>query len=98
MSEIDRVSNLPEKITKVDIAFCRDENFLHSVIFHGDTILQIGRSDDLVDMWGFGEDGKKGRVETMVLGEGEELLGCKFHHSEESVFGMTWIKWRPPRA
>ena len=71
---------------------------MHSICFHGDSELTIGRTDELVDMWGYGDQGKKGRVETLTLDAGEELLGCKLHHSEETIFGVTWIKWRPPTA
>ena len=36
--------SLPENITKIDVFFNQGENFVHSMVFHGQSILKIGQT------------------------------------------------------
>ena len=38
-------AQLPNNIKTIDVSFTRDEKFVHSIIFQGDSILTIGATD-----------------------------------------------------
>ena len=59
--------------------------------FIGETVLHIGLTDELVRN---SADWKAGRVETVTLEPGEELIGCEMHHGGGWTFGVTWLTWR----
>ena len=67
---------IPKKLTKIDVIFKKHEKFLYSMIFHGETVAQIGnRHEDWTT-----DAVKEGRRETVKLEPGEELLGCEMHY------------------
>ena len=72
--------------------FRRDETFIHSIVFTGNTVITIGVTDEMTI--GFDVGAHRGRVETINFDDGEELLACEIHHSKECTFGITWVKWQ----
>ena len=83
---------LPEDLTKIDVCFRRNEKNLHSIVFYSKdgSKLVVGISEEQ-DMKLINKQVKKGRVETFMIKDGEELIGCELHHSLEQTFGITWF-------
>ena len=71
-----RESKVPEKLTCIEVSFRKNEDLLHSLRFIGETVVRIGFTDD---KW-TDDEYKAGRVETVTIEPGEELLGCEMHH------------------
>ena len=64
---------LPKDIRTIDVYFMAHEWRIHSIVFHGETTLNVGPSKEPE---GEENDGfKKGRKETFYVDEGQELLG-----------------------
>ena len=62
--------------------------------FIGETVVHIGYTDEEREKWGWGDGAKAGRVETVTLEPGEELIGCEIHHDGYNTYGVTWLTWR----
>ena len=73
-----RDSKVPEKLTCIEVSFRKNEDFLHSLRFIGETRVRIGAADGKYT----NDDYKAGRVETVTFEPGEGLIGCEIHHSE----------------
>ena len=71
-----KTAELPEKLTRIEVIFRKDEWHLHSMRFIGETVLHIGYTDQ--EHWS--DNWKAGRVETVTLEPGEELIGCEIHY------------------
>ena len=89
------MAKLPSGIRRVEMAITKDEKYIHSIKFEGDSDLQIGSVDARDDdRW------KKGRVETFEIQPAEAFLGCEIQTgigpSGDDVFGLRWLKWRRP--
>ena len=61
--------------------------------FYGDTCVHIGNIDRLR----MNDDERKGRTESIEISKKEVLLGCTIDTSDYCTFGVTWLKWTPPR-
>ena len=83
-SEADRAYALPDNITKIDIFFYMNEQFVHSMVFRGDTELAIGctAEDDRLMVRGNAPEWTKGRKDTFNVPKGERLLGCEMFHDK----------------
>ena len=75
------------------MAITKDEKYIHSIRFEGETVLQIGSVDAHND-----DEWKKGRVETFEIEPAEALLGCEFLSDDYGVLGLRWLKWVRPAA
>ena len=79
--------DLPDKVTKIDVIFRKNEWFMFGMVFYGSTVVNIGWTGEL--------EGR--RVETTKFAPDEELLGCEIHHCEHTTLGVTWITWCRPQ-
>ena len=80
----DKTADMPENLTKIEVCFRKDEEWMHHMIFYGSTRVYMGLTKE--------EDEKEwnknypkrhaGRVETVVLAPGEQLLGCEMYHDD----------------
>ena len=56
----DVKTKLPKNIKSVEVAFLQNEDYVHSITFHGDSVLTVGAIDRINKK---DEDVQKGRVE-----------------------------------
>jgi ribosomal protein L7Ae-like RNA K-turn-binding protein len=77
-------------LRRIVVTFFADEDYISFIkfVYKNGSISQIGLESTY----------KLGRVETFELHEGEQLLGCEMDHSSSSVYGLTWVVWRPPKV
>ena len=78
---------LDKPLLKIVTRVTKDEWFLYSIEFYF--------RDGTYERMGIEYPEYAGRVETLDFKEGEQLLGCEFHHRGKYTLGMTWIKWNP---
>ena len=83
--------DLPQKLSRVDVIFFKTESHIHSINFHGDRVVTTAYTNEVLSMMNYPDDQLAGRVETITLKPGEELLGAKFHHDTAHTYGITWI-------
>ena len=93
--QCDKTAQLPNNLKRIDVYFTKGEHYLHSMVFTGDTVVHIGRTED--DDVYFGGNFVKDRVEVFELDQGETLLGCEIHHTKANTIGVTWLKWNLPK-
>ena len=80
--EANMTAELPKNLTRIEVIFNKDESFFHSMNFIGETVVHIGLTDEWLEKKGWDDGYKAGRVETVTLEPGEELIGCEMHHGE----------------
>ena len=88
----NETADMPENLTKIEVCFEKSEVWMHHMIFYGSTTVYIGATK---------EHDKKyktkwhaGRVETVVLAPGEQLLGCEMYHVDGWIHGVTFLIWK----
>ena len=91
----DHTADMPENLTKIEVCFKKSELFFHHIVFIGSTTVYMGltREDDE----GRNKDYLSyhaGRVETVVLAPGEQLLGCEMYHDGHNTRGVTFLIWK----
>ena len=47
-SDADMTAELPEKLTRIEVIFSKNESFLHSMNFIGETVVHIGLTDEWI--------------------------------------------------
>ena len=94
LGKADYTAELPKKITRIEVIFRKNEKFMHSMNFIGETVVHIGDTDEKIEKQGYNDRHKAGRVETVTFEPGEELIGCEIHTSEFFTYGVTWLTWR----
>jgi hypothetical protein len=82
----DKAVSLPDKLQKIQVCFRSNETSLHSLTFTGASVVTIEPTSDK----------DRGRVETLILKPGEELLGCTLHYGDSVTYGISWITWKRP--
>ena len=93
----NKTADMPENLTKIEVCFRKSEDWMHHIIFYGSTTVYMG----LTKEW---DEGQKytgnhaGRVETVVLAPGEQLLGCEMYHDGmyhgSATRGLTFLIWK----
>ena len=67
---------------------------MHHMIFYGSTTVYMGLTkEDDEGEWKDRPKAHAGRVETVVLAPGEQLLGCEMYH-DTCTFGVTFLIWK----
>ena len=94
----DKTADMPENLTKIEVCFTEAEEDFHHIVFIGSTTVYIGDTKE-VDERTKKTDFHAGRVETVVLAPGEQLLGCEMyydHHILGNGFmrGITFLIWK----
>ena len=85
-------ADMPENLTKVEVCFRKNESEFHHIIFYGSTTVYMGWTKEDDERWT--TDCHAGRVETVVLAPGEQLLGCEMYHDDEYTRGVTFLIWK----
>ena len=77
-----------KKITKVEVIIHMWEVTLLQINFyhHQQRLVQVGQSDDYVNLFG--------RVEVFSIDDDEHLIGCELHNRGKDCIGVTWIKMK----
>ena len=91
----DMEADMPENVTKIEVCFRKDEVRFHHMVFHGSTTVYMGwtKQDDETELKDY-PDLQAGRVETVVIAPGEQLLGCELYHLKGSLHGVTFLIWK----
>jgi hypothetical protein len=70
-----------KNLMKIDVIYSKSERAINNLVFH---------FDDATEKQ-FGQNDKKGRVESFVLMPGEHLIGAEIEHGKESVQAITFL-------
>ena len=91
----DETADMPENLTKIEVCFTKHESSFHHIVFIGSTTVYMGltKEDDEGRLKN-ATDMHAGRVETVVLAPGEQLLGCEMYHDGYNTFGVTFLIWK----
>ena len=86
-------ADMPENLTKIEVCFKKHEELFHHIIFYGSTTVYMGmtKEDDEGETY---PPAHAGRVETVVLAPGEQLLGCEMYHVDGWIHGVTFLIWK----
>ena len=91
----DKTADMPENLTKIEVCFTKDESWFHHIVFIGSTTVYIGiTKEDDEERWKNHPHLHAGRVETVVLAPGEQLLGCEMYHDVSYTRGVTFLIWK----
>jgi hypothetical protein len=77
---LNKEVSLPKNITKIEVFAFLDDRSFHSIVFYGDTTVNVGLTPEY-DLWQENLRGyRKGTGNTFVVPPGERLLGCEISH------------------
>ena len=89
----DKTADMPENLTKIEVCFTKDEWYFHHMIFYGSTTVYMGTTKEDDEARKDYPDCHAGRVETVVLAPGEQLLGCEMYYDYRTR-GVTFLIWK----
>ena len=88
-AKFDAPVDLPLNIHTVKTVFTKNELYIHSIRFEGDTVLSIGRDDEQSIQK---KEYEMSRIETFKLGTHETLLGVElFNDQRGTTVGVRWM-------
>ena len=92
---LDRTADMPENLTKIEVCFRKGEYGFHNMIFYGSTTVYMGWTKEDDERWKDRPEWHAGRVETVVLAPGEQLLGCEMYHGKYGgTVGVRFLIWK----